>query len=129
MGPHSGPQSPMGMVLQGGPQLSHDPSRPMLPSPNHMGMPGMTSAIMGGGGGPPDGIGPCNVSPMHPQNQMGGFPRMQRPLHSPIGGMGQQYPQRPEEVLPPQTDAPSKQRDVSPAASSPTRLFSIHAHG
>ncbi|XP_016093148.1 B-cell CLL/lymphoma 9-like protein isoform X2 [Sinocyclocheilus grahami] len=102
MGPHSGPQSPMGMVLQGGPQLSHDPSGPMLPSPNPMGMPGMTSAIIGGGGGPPDGIGPCNVSPMHPQNHMGGFPRMQGPLHSPIGGMGQQYPQRPEEVLPPQ---------------------------
>ncbi|XP_067275379.1 B-cell CLL/lymphoma 9-like protein isoform X1 [Pseudorasbora parva] len=100
MGPHSGPQSPMGMVLQGGPQLSHDPSGPMLPSPNPMGIPGMTSAIMGGG--PPDGIGPCNVSPMHPQNQMGGFPRMQGPLHSPIGGMGQQYPQRPDEVLPPQ---------------------------
>ncbi|XP_056092762.1 B-cell CLL/lymphoma 9-like protein isoform X5 [Rhinichthys klamathensis goyatoka] len=100
MGPHSGPQSPMGMVLQGGPQLSHDPTGPMLPSPNPMGIPGMTSAIMGGG--PPDGIGPCNVSPMHPQNQMGGFPRMQGPLHSPIGGMGQQYPQRPDEVLPPQ---------------------------
>ncbi|XP_051512212.1 B-cell CLL/lymphoma 9-like protein isoform X1 [Myxocyprinus asiaticus] len=99
---HSGPQSPMGMVLQGGQQLSHDPSGPMLPSPNPMGMPGMTSTIMGGGGGPPDGIGPCNVSPVHPQNQMGGFPRMQGPLHSPIGGMGQQYPQRPDEVLPPQ---------------------------
>ncbi|XP_016114640.1 B-cell CLL/lymphoma 9-like protein [Sinocyclocheilus grahami] len=102
MGPNSGPQSPLGMVLQGGPQLSHDHSGPMLPSPNPMGMPGMTSVIMGGGGGLPDGIGPCNISPMHPQNQMGGFPRMQGPLHSPIGGMGQQYPQRPEEVLPPQ---------------------------
>ncbi|XP_057203987.1 B-cell CLL/lymphoma 9-like protein isoform X2 [Triplophysa rosa] len=99
MGPHSGPQSPMGMVLQGGQQLSHDPSGPMLPSPNTMGMPGMASAIMGGG--PPDGIGPCNVSPLHLQNQMGGFPRMQGPLHSPIG-MGQQYSQRPDEVLPPQ---------------------------
>ncbi|XP_051953457.1 B-cell CLL/lymphoma 9-like protein isoform X2 [Xyrauchen texanus] len=99
---HSGPQSPMGMTLQGGQQLSHDPSGPMLPSPNPMGMPGMASTIMGGGGGPPDGIGPCNVSPVHPQNQMGGFPRMQGPLHSPIGGMGQQYPQRSDEVLPPQ---------------------------
>ncbi|XP_036417571.1 B-cell CLL/lymphoma 9-like protein isoform X2 [Colossoma macropomum] len=98
IGPHSSPQSPMGMVLQGGQQLSHDPSGPMLPSPNPMGM----SAMMGGGGGPPEGIGPCNVSPMHPSSQMGGFSRMQGTLHSPIGGMGQQYPQPPDDVLPPQ---------------------------
>ncbi|XP_028816972.1 B-cell CLL/lymphoma 9-like protein [Denticeps clupeoides] len=106
MGPHSSPQSPMGMVLQGQKQLSHDPSGPMLPSPNPMSMSGMNPTMMGGGGGPPDGMGPCNVSPMHPQNQMGGFPRMQPPshgpLHSPIGAMGQQYGQPPDDILPPQ---------------------------
>ncbi|XP_036393205.1 B-cell CLL/lymphoma 9-like protein isoform X2 [Megalops cyprinoides] len=104
MGPHSGSQSPMGMVLQGQAQLSHDPSGPMLHSPNPMGIPGMNPAMMGGGGGPPDGMGPCNISPMLPQNQMGGFSRMQTPshgpLHSPSPGMGQQYPQPPEDVLP-----------------------------
>ncbi|XP_062328302.1 B-cell CLL/lymphoma 9-like protein isoform X2 [Osmerus eperlanus] len=102
MGPHSGPQSPMGMVLQ--PQLSHDPSGPMLGSPNSMGMSGMNPAMMGGG--PPDGMGPCNISPMHPQNQMGGFPRMQHPshgpMHSPIGGMPPQFSQPNEDILPPQ---------------------------
>ncbi|XP_076850311.1 B-cell CLL/lymphoma 9-like protein isoform X2 [Brachyhypopomus gauderio] len=98
MGPPSSPQSPMGMVLQGGQQLSHDPSGPLLPSPNPMGMP----AMMGGGGGPPDGIGPCSVSPMHPPNQMGGFSRMQGPMHSPMGSMGQQYPPPPDDVPLPQ---------------------------
>ncbi|TRY94362.1 hypothetical protein DNTS_010039 [Danionella cerebrum] len=101
MGPHSGPQSPMGMVLQGGPQLSHDHSGPMLPSPNPMVMSGISSEIIAGGGGHPDGIGPCNVSPMH-SNQMGGFTRLQGPIHSPVGGMGQQYQQRPDDILPPQ---------------------------
>ncbi|KAG5837606.1 hypothetical protein ANANG_G00241110 [Anguilla anguilla] len=105
MGPHSGSQSPMGMVLQGPPQLSHDPSGSMLHSPNPMGIPGMNPALMGGGGGPPDGMGPCSVSPMLPQNQMGGFSRMQPQsqgsLHSPSPGMGQQYPQPPpEDMLP-----------------------------
>ncbi|KAJ8342439.1 hypothetical protein SKAU_G00323670 [Synaphobranchus kaupii] len=104
MGPHSGSQSPMGMVLHGQPQLSHDPSGPMLHSPNPMGMPGMNPAMMGGGGGGgPDGMGPCNISPMLPQNQMGAFPRMQHPphgpLHSPNPGMPQQFhPPPPEDV-------------------------------
>ncbi|KAG9348387.1 hypothetical protein JZ751_002122 [Albula glossodonta] len=106
MGPHSGSQSPMGMVLQGQPQLSHDPSGPMLHSPNPMGLPGMNPAMIGGGGGgPPEGLGPCNVSPMLPQNQMGGFSRMQAQphgaLHSPSSGMGPQYPQPPpEDIMP-----------------------------
>ncbi|XP_071758517.1 B-cell CLL/lymphoma 9-like protein [Centroberyx gerrardi] len=103
IGPHSDPQSPMGMVLQGQQQLSHDASGPMLSSPNPMGMPGMNSAMMGGG--PPDGMGPCNVSPMS-QNQMVGFPRMQPPshgpMHSPVGGMSQHFSQSNEDVLPPQ---------------------------
>ncbi|KAJ8266620.1 hypothetical protein GJAV_G00132570 [Gymnothorax javanicus] len=103
MGPHSGSHSPMGMVLHGQPQLSHDPSGPMLHSPSPMGMPGMNPAMMGGGaGGGPDGIGPCNISPMLPQNQMGTFPRMQPPphalLHSPNPGMPQQFHPPPEEV-------------------------------
>ncbi|KAJ8275647.1 hypothetical protein COCON_G00073990 [Conger conger] len=103
MGPHSGSQSPMGMVLHGQPQLSHDPSGPMLHSPNPMGMPGMNPAMMGGGGGGgPDGMGPCNISPMLPQNQMGAFPRMQPPphglLHSPNPGMPQQFHPSPEDV-------------------------------
>lgn len=100
MGPHSGSPSPMGMVLQGQPQLSHDPSGSMLHSPNTMGIPGMNPAMMGGG---PDGMGPCNVSPMLPQGQLGGFSRMQGSLHSPGPGMGQPYPPQPppEDVLPP----------------------------
>ncbi|XP_056139225.1 B-cell CLL/lymphoma 9-like protein [Lampris incognitus] len=102
MGPHSDPQSPMGMVLPGQQQLSHDTSGPMLSSPNPMGMPGMKSAM---GGGPPEGMGPCNVSPLS-QNQMAGFPRMQPPphgpMHSPVGGMSQPFPQSNEDVLPPQ---------------------------
>ncbi|KAG9341482.1 hypothetical protein JZ751_019293 [Albula glossodonta] len=93
-GPHSGSQSPMGMVLHGQPQLSHDPSGPMLHSPNPMGMPGVNPAMMGAGGGPggPDGMGPCNISPMLPQNQMGGFPRMQLPPHGPLHSPQQFHP-------------------------------------
>ncbi|XP_010899589.3 B-cell CLL/lymphoma 9-like protein isoform X2 [Esox lucius] len=88
MGPHSGPQSPLGMVLQGPSQLS----------PNPMGLPGMNPSMMGGGGGPPDGMG-SSMSPMHPHNQMGGFPRMQNPshggpLHSPLGGLPPQFSQQ-----------------------------------
>ncbi|KAI1903770.1 hypothetical protein AGOR_G00030640 [Albula goreensis] len=85
-GPHSGSQSPMGMVLHGQPQLSHDPSGPMLHSPNPMGMPGVNPAMMGAGGGPggPDGMGPCNISPMLPQNQIGGstLPRRMLGYHT-----------------------------------------------
>ncbi|KAM9853190.1 B-cell CLL/lymphoma 9-like protein [Aulostomus maculatus] len=103
IGPHSDPQSPMGMVNQGQQQLSHDASGPMLPSPNQMGMPAMNSTMMGGGA--PDGMGPCNVSPMS-QNQLAGFPRMQPPshgpIHSPIGGMSQNFSQSNEDILPPQ---------------------------
>ncbi|XP_026769411.3 B-cell CLL/lymphoma 9-like protein isoform X3 [Pangasianodon hypophthalmus] len=98
MGPHSSPQSPTGMVLSGNQQLSLDPSGPLLPSPNPIAMP----VMMGGGGGHPDGIGPCNMSPMHPPSQMGGFSRMQAPLHSPVGGMGQQYPHPSDDILPSQ---------------------------
>ncbi|XP_029111323.1 B-cell CLL/lymphoma 9-like protein isoform X2 [Scleropages formosus] len=101
VGPHSGPQSPMGMVLQGQPPLSHDTSGPMLHSPSPMGMPNMNPAMMGG---PPDGMEPCNVSPMLPQNLMGGFSRMQPPphggMHSPSSGMAQPYPQPPDDMLP-----------------------------
>uniref|UniRef100_UPI0037E9959B B-cell CLL/lymphoma 9-like protein isoform X2 n=1 Tax=Semicossyphus pulcher TaxID=241346 RepID=UPI0037E9959B len=103
IGPHSDPQSPMGIVSHGQQHLSHDASGPVLSSPNHMGMPAMNSAIMGGGA--PDGMGPCNVSPIS-QNQMAGFPRMQQtphgPMHSPIGGMSQNFPQSSEDILQPQ---------------------------
>ncbi|XP_029963995.1 LOW QUALITY PROTEIN: B-cell CLL/lymphoma 9-like protein [Salarias fasciatus] len=99
IGPHSDPQSPMGIVSQGQQHLSHDASGAVLSSPNQMGMPAMNSAMMGGDG--PEGIGPCNVSP---QNQMGGFPRMQPPshgpMHSPIGGMSQNFSQSNEDILP-----------------------------
>ncbi|XP_053176518.1 B-cell CLL/lymphoma 9-like protein isoform X2 [Scomber japonicus] len=103
IGPHSDPQSPMGIVSQGQQHLSHDASGPVLSSPNQMGMPAMNSAMMGGGA--PDGLGPCNVSPIS-QNQMAGFPRMQPPshgpMHSPIGGMSQNFSQTNEAILPPQ---------------------------
>lgn len=103
MGPHSDPQSPMGIVSQGQQHLSHDASGPVLSSPNQMGMTAMNSAMMGGG--TPDGMGPCNVSPIS-QNQMAGFPRMQPPshgpMHSPIGGMSQNFSQSNEDILPPQ---------------------------
>lgn len=101
IGPHSDPQSPMGLVSQGQQHLSHDAS--VLSSPNHMGMPVMNSAMMGVGA--PDGMGPCNVSPIS-QNQMAGFPRIQPPphgpMHSPIGGMSQNFSQSNEDILPPQ---------------------------
>ncbi|XP_040901690.1 B-cell CLL/lymphoma 9-like protein [Toxotes jaculatrix] len=103
IGPHSDPQSPMGIVSQGQQHLSHDASGPVLSSPNQMGMPAMNSAMMGGGA--PDAMGPCNVSPIS-QNQMAGFPRMQPPshgpMHSPIGGMSQNFSQSNEDILPPQ---------------------------
>ncbi|GAA6235695.1 B-cell CLL/lymphoma 9-like protein [Lates japonicus] len=103
IGPHSDPQSPMGIVSQGQQHLSHDASGPVLSSPNQMGISAMNSAMMGGGA--PDGMGPCNVSPIS-QNQMAGFPRMQPPshgpMHSPIGGMSQNFSQSNEDILPPQ---------------------------
>ncbi|XP_074535848.1 B-cell CLL/lymphoma 9-like protein isoform X1 [Halichoeres trimaculatus] len=102
IGPHSDPQSPMGIISHGQQHLSHDASGPVLSSPNHMGMPAMNSAMMSGA---PDGIGPCNVSPIS-QNQMTGFPRIQQPphgpMHSPIGGMSQSFSQSNEDILPPQ---------------------------
>ncbi|KAM9317688.1 B-cell CLL/lymphoma 9-like protein isoform 1-T2 [Pholidichthys leucotaenia] len=100
IGPHSDPQSPMGIVSQGQQHLSHDASAPVLSSPNQMGMGAMNSAMMGGA---PDGIGPCNVSPVS-QNPMGGFPRLQPPshghMHSPIGGIPPNFPQPNEDILP-----------------------------
>ncbi|KAM9801561.1 LOW QUALITY PROTEIN: B-cell CLL/lymphoma 9-like protein [Neosynchiropus ocellatus] len=95
---HGDPQSPLGMVSQGQQQqLSLDASEPVLPTPNHMGMPSMNP-------GAPDGLGPCNVSPMS-QNQLGGFPRMQPPphgpMHSPVG-MPPNFPPPDEALLPPQ---------------------------
>ncbi|KAF7655773.1 hypothetical protein LDENG_00051140 [Lucifuga dentata] len=103
MGPHSDPQSPMGIISQGQQQLSHDASGAMLSSPNPMGLPAMNSAMMGGG--PPDGMGPCSVSPLS-QNQMATFSRMHPPshgpMHSPTGGMSQNFSQSNEDVLPPQ---------------------------
>ncbi|KAF1394405.1 hypothetical protein PFLUV_G00026870 [Perca fluviatilis] len=103
IGPHSDPQSPMAIVSQGHQHLPHDASGPVLSSPNHMGMPAMNSAMMGGGA--PDGMGPCNVSPIS-QNQMAGFPRIQPPphgpMHSPIGGMSHHFSQSNEDILPPQ---------------------------
>ncbi|XP_031142820.1 B-cell CLL/lymphoma 9-like protein isoform X1 [Sander lucioperca] len=103
IGPHSDPQSPMAIVSQGHQHLPHDASGPVLSSPNHMGMPAMNSAMMGGGA--PDGMGPCNVSPIS-QNQMVGFSRIQPPphgpMHSPIGGMSHHFSQSNEDILPPQ---------------------------
>ncbi|XP_041850794.1 B-cell CLL/lymphoma 9-like protein [Melanotaenia boesemani] len=100
IGPHSDPQSPMGLVGQGQQHISHDTSGPVLSSPNQMGMPTMSSVIMGGGA--PDGMGPSNVSPLS-QNQMASFPRMQppshRPMHSPIGGMPQNFSQSNDDIL------------------------------
>ena len=101
IGPHSDPHSPMGIVNQAQQHLSHDTSGPVLSSPNHMGMPAMNSVIMGGGA--PDGMGPSNISPL-PQNQMACFPRMQPPshgpMHSPIGGMPQNFSQSNDDILP-----------------------------
>ncbi|XP_031695352.1 B-cell CLL/lymphoma 9-like protein isoform X5 [Anarrhichthys ocellatus] len=99
IGPHSNPQSPMGIVSQGQQHLPHDSSGPVLSSPNQMGMPAMM------GGGAPDGMGPCNVSPIS-QSQMAGFSRIQPPphgpMHSPIGGMSHNFSQSNEDILPPQ---------------------------
>ncbi|XP_033953763.1 B-cell CLL/lymphoma 9-like protein [Pseudochaenichthys georgianus] len=103
IGSHSDPQSPMGIVSQGQQHLSHDATGPMLSSPNPMGMPAMNSAMMGGGA--PDGMGPCNVSPLS-QNQMAGFSRIHQPphgpMHSPIGGMSHHFHQSNEDILSPQ---------------------------
>ncbi|KAM4743425.1 B-cell CLL/lymphoma 9-like protein [Anableps anableps] len=85
------PQSPMGLVSQGQQHLSHDASGPEL------GMPAMSSVVMGGGA--PDGMGPSGASPLS-----AGFPRMQPPshgaMHSPIGGMPQSFPQSNDDMLP-----------------------------
>ncbi|XP_062861344.1 B-cell CLL/lymphoma 9-like protein isoform X2 [Trichomycterus rosablanca] len=121
MEPHSSPSSPSEIVLQGNQQLSLDPPGPLQPSPNPMVMP----VMMGSGGGPPDGIGPCNLSPMHPPSQMGGFPRMQAPLHSPVGVMGQQYPPPSDEILPAEpvhllSKAMSHQRPPHPSDTFPS---------
>lgn len=103
IGPHSGPQSPMSVVSHSQPHLSHEASRPMLSSPNHMGMPTMNAPMMGGG--PPDGMGPCNASPIC-QSQMTGFPGIQQqphePMHSPTGGMSQNFSQLNDDSVPPQ---------------------------
>lgn len=99
IGPHSDPQSPMCVVSQSHQQLSDGP---VLSSPTPMGLSTINSAMMGGA---PEGLGPCNVSPMS-QNQIAGFPRMQPssqgPLHSPAGGMSQTFSQSNEDILPPQ---------------------------
>lgn len=103
IGPHSDPQSPMGIVSQVPQHLPHDSSGRVLSSPNQIGMPAMNSAMIGGG--PPDGMGRCNVSPIS-QNQMPGFPRIQHPplgpMHSPMGGMSNHFSQSNEDILPPQ---------------------------
>lgn len=88
VGPHSRPQSPSRMIPQGGQGLPFDPSTPM-------GMP----VMMRGEVGPLDGMGPCNLSPMIPPNQMGGFSRMQATLHSPPV-IGQQYSLPSQDGLP-----------------------------
>lgn len=103
IGGHSGPQSPMCVVSQSQPQLSHETLRPMLSSPNHMGMPTMSAPMMGGGLA--DGMGPCNASPIS-QSQMTGFAGIQHQTHdslnSPVGGMSQNFPQLNDEGIPPQ---------------------------
>ncbi|XP_057694571.1 LOW QUALITY PROTEIN: B-cell CLL/lymphoma 9-like protein [Corythoichthys intestinalis] len=95
-------QSPVGIPSQGQQQLSHDASEPVLSSPNPMGLPLMTSTMMGGGN---DDLGPCNISPMS-QNQMAVFPRMQPSSHSrmrsPIGRISQNFSQSSEDILSPQ---------------------------
>ncbi|XP_037315819.2 B-cell CLL/lymphoma 9-like protein [Pungitius pungitius] len=103
IGPHSDLQSPMGIVSQGQQHLPHDSSGRVLSSPNQMGMPAMNPAMIGGGA--PDGMGRCNVSPIS-HNQLAGFPRIQHPplgpMHSPIGGMSHHFSQSNEDILPPQ---------------------------
>lgn len=50
-------------------------------------------------------MGPCSVSPIS-QSQMAGFPRIQEarhgPMHSPLGGMSQNFSQTNEDNIPPQ---------------------------
>lgn len=94
------PQSPMGAIGQGQQQLSHDASGPMLSSPNQAALSSI-NVMMGGSNA--DGIGLCSVSPL-PQNQMGGFPRLQssRLLHSPVGEMSQNFHQSSDNILPSQ---------------------------
>ncbi|XP_047247270.1 B-cell CLL/lymphoma 9-like protein [Girardinichthys multiradiatus] len=91
IGSQNEPQSPMGLVSQNQQHLSHDASGPEL------GMPAMSSVIMRGGA--PDGMGPSSVSPLS-----AAFPRMQPtshgPMHSPIGGMPQNFPQSNDDILP-----------------------------
>lgn len=81
------PQSPVALVSQGPQHLSHDASGPDL------GMPAMSSVIVGG----PDGMGPSSASPLS-----AAFPRMQShaPMHSPIRGMPQNFPQSNDDILP-----------------------------
>ncbi|KAF6726315.1 B-cell CLL/lymphoma 9-like protein [Oryzias melastigma] len=98
LGPHSNPQSPMGLINQG--QLSHDGSGAVLSPQNQMAMPAMNTVIMRGGGNPE--MGPNNSSSLS-QNQMAGFPRMQPPpphgsMHSPIRGMSQGFSQSGEDI-------------------------------
>lgn len=103
LGPQSSPQSPMGIVSQGQQHLSREASGPVLSSPNNIGMPAMNSAMMGEC--TPEGIGPCNLSPLS-RNQMAAFPRIQQPrhgpMHSPVGGMSQNFCQPNENILSPQ---------------------------
>lgn len=100
IGPHSDPQSPMGIVSQGQQHLSHETPGSVLSSPNHLGMAVVNSAMMGGG--TTDGIGPCNVSPVS-RSQIAGFHRIQQqslgPIHSPIGRMSQNFPQPNEDNI------------------------------
>lgn len=90
-GSQNEPQSPVPLVSQGPQHLSHDASGPDL------GMPAMNSVIMGGGA--PDGMGPSSASPLS-----AAFPRMQPPshgpMHSPIRGMPQNFPQSNDDILP-----------------------------
>ncbi|XP_068173640.1 B-cell CLL/lymphoma 9-like protein isoform X2 [Antennarius striatus] len=123
IGPHSDPQSPMGIVSQGQQHLPHEAPGAVLSSPNNIGMSAMNSAMMGGC--PPEGIGRCNASPVS-QNQMTGFPRIQQPphgpMHSPVGGRLQNFPQPNENLLPPQqlhllSKGPALQRPSHPSDS------------
>lgn len=60
----------------------------------------MNPSIMGEG--KPEGMGPCHVSPV-PHSQVAGFPRIQQPphgpVHSPLGGMPQHFPQPDEDSV------------------------------
>ncbi|XP_068613017.1 B-cell CLL/lymphoma 9-like protein [Brachionichthys hirsutus] len=122
-GPHSDPQSPMGILSQGQQHLPHEAPGPLLSSPNNICMSAMNAAMMGGC--PPEGIGQCNVSPVS-QNQMAGFPRIQHPphgpMHSPVGEMLQNFSQPNENILSPQqllrfSKGPPHQRPSHPSNS------------